>query len=223
MEGPRKVLRAGAGPVTARGPSAAVAVRPARLSDVATLVDLYLGQADASRALYHPFPFDAGKLRLLFSYMTLERPLARLLSRVAPGWAAVVLVATAPEDGRVVGYGTVRFDPDSRSDLRAKFGYLVGDAERGRGVGTRLMGELIRTGQALGALHLGGTVLEENLACQRVLAKYGFEVGSGADPDLFAPGRTNLRVELRVGRPPTGGARAPPGSAEPLREPTGAA
>ncbi len=185
----------GAGAVGA-GPAALV--RPARLADVRAVVRLYMGQPDDSRKLYHPFPFEPGKLRLIFSYMTLERPLAGLVARLAPGWAAVLLVAVAPQDGTVLGYGTVRFEPDSRSDLRAKFGYLVGGSQRGRGIGTLIMAEMMRTGISLGARHLGGTVLEENIACQRVLAKYGFSVGGAAGPDLFAPGRSNLKVDLPV-------------------------
>jgi len=170
-----------------------VVVRRASLGDLGTVSRIYRGQSDASRKLYHPFPFDRFRLGFILLYMVATRPFVRALLRIAPRRALVLLVATL-ETGTIIGYGNISFVPrDGR--LKALFGYLVSEEYRGLGVGTHLHQEMIEAALALGVTRGGGMVIRENAANLRVLEKLGFTLRESTLIDRAAPEATNIETD----------------------------
>lgn len=178
-----------------RAPGGSVAAtRPANLADVRTLVEFYLGQPPESRHVYHPFPFRRWPLAALFSYMVIERPFSRLLVRLIPHAAMVLLVAHRAGSERPIGYCTVRFPPTPDGIRKALFGSYVSDEARGMGVGKLLMAGAKQVGREHGAAFLTTTFLGTNPTTS-VWAKNGEFTVYPAPPDLRAPGEANFIAE----------------------------
>jgi RimJ/RimL family protein N-acetyltransferase len=175
-------------------PRHVVRIRPARFSDVGSLVRMYRDQSAESRQMYHPFPFDRLRLTFIFLYMVTTRRLLGRLLKWAPRRALVLLVATVNDDPRPVGYGNVAF-VRRPTGIKAIFGYLVLPAYRGHGVGTRLHEEMIEAAIALGIRRGGGMVIRQNAANLRVLDKLGFTMMNTGLVDRSAPGASNIETD----------------------------
>jgi ribosomal protein S18 acetylase RimI-like enzyme len=92
----------------------------------------------------------------------------------------VALVALAQEDGRsviVAGGRYIVFEPG-----RAEMAFVVVDAWQGRGIGSILMGHLVKIAGNTGLQELTAEVLPENTAMLKVFGKFGFRPASRRDP-----------------------------------------
>lgn len=95
----------------------------------------------------------------------------------------VGLVVLAEDAGRktIVGGGRyIVFEPG-----RAEMAFMVIDAWQGRGIGSILMGHLVKLAGAAGLKELTAEVLAENAAMLKVFAKFGFKSGSRHDPQAI--------------------------------------
>ena len=104
--------------------------------------------------------------------------LADLAARVADGWpgrGAVWLVDLAGEPGRLGGCLALSDEGDGLGFLR----WFVLDPElRGRGLGRRMVGELIETAAEQGFQRLALNTFSELDAAARIYREHGFEVTS---------------------------------------------
>ncbi len=176
------------------GPRPEVDIRPARWRDLPTLVRLYRSQPPASRALYHPFPFDRPRLYAIFAYMVATRPFLKGMVRRGRSRTAVLLVARVGGSRRPIGYGNVAFH-HVEGHPHAIFGYLVDERARGHGVGTRLHEVMIDEALRLGVTKGGGMVVVENTANVRILEKLGFLLTRSDIVDAGAPTSANYVSE----------------------------
>ena len=168
-----------------------VTVRPARLLDVRPLLHLYRDRSEASKSTYHPFPSDRIRLTLIYAWMIVARRAMRFLMRHFPRRAATLLVALAPDGRTIVGYGTVRLMSGRGEEPVARFGYMVGDAYQGQGVGGALIAAMVQAAKSLGIRKGGGTVLQQNAASAHLIQRFGWQLRAG-EPDRGAPGAVNL-------------------------------
>lgn len=174
-----------------------VTIRPVRLRDVPTLVGLYRGQPESSRALYHPFPFDPVRLTMIFTYQAVTRPFLKLMMRSRHIRAAALLVATTPTERRPIGYGHVQILHPAPGEVRAFFGYLVAPAYRGQRVGVALHDEMVETALRLGIRRGGGIILSQNRQNVRLLEKLGVELKESQVVDQRAsPQEANFSVDM---------------------------
>jgi RimJ/RimL family protein N-acetyltransferase len=168
-----------------------IVVRPARLRDVGAIVNLYRSQDEASRELYHPFPFDWPRATAIFGFFAASRPfLPRLLRRI-PRRAVVLLVACRTGERRPIAYGMVAFTPTPDGGRRAIFGYHVAPSARGLGIGTWLHIDMIEAAVALGVRRGGGMVVSSNRSNLRVLEKIGFTITESDVVDSEVPNAKN--------------------------------
>lgn len=172
-----------------------VIIRPGRLGDLVTLARIYRSQSEDSRALYHPFPFDRLRLTAIFGYMVVTRRLLPSLLRRRPRRALVLLVACLGQDPTPIGYGNVAFLAREGRPLRAIFGYIVAEAYRGLGVGTRLHEDMIDAAVSLGVTRGGGMLVSTNVSNLKVLQKLGFDIRESAIVDRVVPGVTNYETD----------------------------
>lgn len=91
---------------------------------------------------------------------------------------ALVALVGAEEDPRQVA--VARFVATATGDA-AEFAIVVADDMQGKGLGTRLMHELIRSARARGLRQLEGTVLASNHPMLALMLALGFEVGAAPD------------------------------------------
>jgi ABC-type amino acid transport substrate-binding protein/RimJ/RimL family protein N-acetyltransferase len=178
-----------------RRPSVYVEIRPARLSDIPVLIDLYMSQPEESRRLYHPFPFDRLRLRAIFTYMVGTRPVLPYLIHRPGVHAAVLLVACLPDSSTPVGYGNTAFIHPEGPEPRAFFGYLVSAEYRSRGIGAQLHDALVDAALALGVQRGGGIIMTDNAANVRLVEKLGLRPTESDVVDTSAPGAANYRVD----------------------------
>jgi len=96
--------------------------------------------------------------------------------------ALVALDGEGP-DARQIGVARVAVDPDGDS---AEFAIVVADAWQNRGVGKRLMCELLRAARALGLTEVWGDILASNRRMSALMASLGFTMrASPVDPLLW--------------------------------------
>ncbi len=169
----------------------AIFVRAATLGDVPTLVRMYRGQDEATRLLYHPFPFDRLRVTLIFAFFAGSRRLLPFLLRRFPRRAVALMVACRVGESRPIAYGTTAFHATPDGGRRAIFGYLVDPSARGLGVGTELHVEMIDAAIALGVHRGGGMVVATNRSNLRVLDKLGFTITESDVVDAGVPEAKN--------------------------------
>jgi acetyltransferase len=102
----------------------------------------------------------------------------------------MALVALAP-DGDMLGVVRLIADPDGRS---GEFAVFVRSDLKGRGLGFRLMTEILDYGRRHGIKTVHGDVLRENTTMLSMAAELGFGVARSADPGV-------VRVEIHLKGP----------------------
>ncbi len=162
--------------------------RAARLRDVPALVRLYRGISAEARRFHHPYPRDRLRLVPLFLWMVGTRRWARRLLRRVPNLTFLVFVAVPETIAAPCAYATIRFVARPGQPVWGRFGYLVADGHRGRGIGTALAIEMYRSCLELGVRRGGGTVLGDNAASRTIVERFGFHMVPSAEPDRRAPG-----------------------------------
>lgn len=87
----------------------------------------------------------------------------------------MALVAMTLENGREVQRGVARYviNPDETS---CEFAIVVGDEQRHRGIGTRLMNSLMSAARLHGLTMITGEVLADNRAMLQLMKELGFTV-----------------------------------------------
>ncbi len=92
----------------------------------------------------------------------------------------MAFVATAPEDGRETEVGVARYvaNPDGES---CEFAVVIADGWQRRGLGRRMMEQLIGVARARGLRAMVGHVLAENRGMLQLCQKLGFAVGDSAE------------------------------------------
>ncbi len=90
------------------------------------------------------------------------------------------LIATTPHQDREREIGVARYVKDPASDA-AEFAIVLSDDWQGRGLGRRLLGELITAAKRGGVRRLYGTTLLENTAMIALAQALGFVVTTDRD------------------------------------------
>ncbi len=191
----------------------AVQIRRSRLGDVPALVRFYRERSEESKSTYHPFPFGRFRLTLIYLWMVFFQRWMRWMIRRLPRRAATLLVAELPDGSALVGYGTVRLMSGRGEEPIARFGYVVRDDFRGKGVGGQLMEALVVAALELGIRKGGGTVLQTNAPSAHLIERWGWKLRKG-ETDRGAPSEVNLvtvgdleellRAQRQKREPPTG-------------------
>ena len=95
----------------------------------------------------------------------------------------MALAATTMLGGKETLIGVARYvlDKDSPS---AEFAIVIADAWQGRGIGKRLLGELVDVARRRGLKRLYGDVLGMNRSMLELVRKLGFKLSRHEDPTL---------------------------------------
>jgi acetyltransferase len=168
-------------------PSRARALYPvrARLRDGTVVVIRPIGPEDAERE--QAFVRALSPASRYFRFMNTLRELTpdMLYRFTHPDLEReVALVAVLGEGvaGRLIGVARCVSDPDRTS---AEFALAVADEWQNRGVGTRLLCELMRAARALGIRRIWGEILATNARMLGLMGSLGFEIEPApADPLL---------------------------------------
>ncbi len=134
--------------------------------------------ADAFHALFARLDPNDIRMRFFAPIRTLSRPMMARLTQIDYD-RAMACVATPPDAlGDIWGVVRLTADPDLQ---RAEFGVLVRSDIKGRGLGYRLMQEIVAYGRSRGIGQLYGTILRENDRMLEIARDLGFSIA--ADPD----------------------------------------
>lgn len=154
------------------GPAPAPLIRPARAQDVPAAARL------AAQLLRFHHALDPGRFAILAD--PIEPGYERFLHERIRDPRAVVLTAVRPAAGAeaVVGYAYGQLEPRDWMRLLEAGGrvhdLIVAEAERGGGVGSALLLELVRRLEGLGAAQIVLDTAAANAAAQRFFARHGF-------------------------------------------------
>jgi acetyltransferase len=179
-----------------------VTIRPIRPEDEPLMVQFHRGLSD-----------DNVRLRYFCSMSFAQRTAHERLVRVCLSDydRQLALVATHRDSetgaGEIMGVGRISRTHGS-SD--AEFALVVGDRWQGRGLGTRLLREIIRVAEAEGMESLWAEVLPQNTHMRRICASMGFSV-SGAGNEEPVDVHLRLRKAMSAEAPPAASVAQPQG------------
>jgi acetyltransferase len=191
LSGSRSVIALDARGVVRRGRTAstclAICPYPAELAHEAVL-------PGGERVLVRPIrPQDESGLVAMVARSTLEdirlrffQPLKEVPHQLAARLSQIdydremAFVATPPEDtGEIFGVGRLAADPDNE---RAEYAVMVRSDLKARGIGYRLMTELLAHARRRGVKTVFGEVLRENGPMLSMVRELGFGIIPAADP-----------------------------------------
>lgn len=135
---------------------------------------------------------DQVRQRVFHALTELTPELQHRLTHVDPALAASFVAIDA--DGEIRAEARLSFDPDGNG---AEFGIIVDPSYAGRGVGRRLLREMLAECRRRGVRRLRGDILAENGAMLDLAAHLGFRrLGTPDDPGIVRVERT-LRASPR--------------------------
>lgn len=179
-----------------------VLLGPARWGDIREIREAYLAQPDEARRLYHPLPFNLVRLTLTLDLLVLFQRLSLGWARRLPRAAVMLYAARDGRDGRLAGFGTLRFRRCSDGVLAAETGYFILPEFRRRGIGRRLKWAMIELGRRKGARRAQALILPNNVPSLRLNAGLGFHVRPSSIRDRHPPYEEFLMSELELGDAP---------------------
>jgi len=144
-------------------------VRELKASDIVKLIRWYSCLSDETKRFFHPFPEHLYYpfILLLLSCMGKIR---NFLVKVLPHVVYLGVVAVNKQ-GEVIGFAFVK----PVSHLYGDLGIAVRDDYQGRGVGSKLMSNLISLVKKVGLKRIRLTVLADNYRAIRLYEKFGFK------------------------------------------------
>jgi acetyltransferase len=157
-------------------------VRPIRPDDAQMLQNLVRGLSPESRYFRFVSSFNELPSTMLsrFTLIDYDREMALVAvvkDRVAGADGEIV------ETERVVGVSRYVITPDQQS---CEFSLVVAEDMKGRGLGTRLMDNIMEAARERGLAEIVGLVLRGNAAMLKLMRGMGFEVGRfDEDPDFL--------------------------------------
>jgi GNAT superfamily N-acetyltransferase len=182
-------------------------IRRGRLGDLPGLVELYLSLSPPARHAFHPFPFSRPLLWMsYFGILLYQRAAAPLMGRFT-GLVVVLLVAETDQVSGLAGYGTLRGVVRADGVRCVRYGSVVRDGLRGRGVGHAILVGLGEQALVLGVHTAIGTVFRSDARTIQVVRRFGFVLHETDWVDPGAPGELNyeLVADLRRILRPGGG------------------
>ncbi len=162
----------------AGSPSSAQALYPvrARLRDGTEIVIRPIGPEDAEREQAFVRALSPESRYYRFMTTLRELPPDMLYRFTHPDFQrelALVAVADHGTGSGLIGVTRCVADPDPTS---AEFALTVADEWQNRGVGTRLLCELMRAARAVGIRRIWGEILASNVRMLGLMAALGFEI-----------------------------------------------
>jgi acetyltransferase len=169
------------------GPSPVRALYPvrARLRDETDIVIRPIGPEDAERE--QDFVRALSPESRYFRFMTTlrELPPDMLYRFTHPDFQRELALAAVAADGASAKFiGVARCVADSER-TSAEFAVVVADEWQNRGVGTRLLCELMRAARAIGLRRIWGDVLASNMRMLGLMVSLGFEIQPAPDDLLL--------------------------------------
>ncbi len=132
-----------------------------------TVRDAAATDAAAIAAIYAPLVTDT-----IISFEEEPPSATEMAERIAASHAWLV----AEEDGEVVGYAyAARFHPRAAYRWSTEISIYLAPAARGRGMGKRLLGELLERLKEMGFVNVFGGTSLPNAASERLLKSFGFK------------------------------------------------
>jgi acetyltransferase len=163
----------------------AVTIRPIRPEDESLMIDFHKSLSEETVYLRY-FGFLKGEAlitherlaRICFS--DYDREIALVTETIRPGWDQRQIIAVA----RLI---------KAHGANEAELAIVISDDWQGKGLGTKLVGDLLTIGRTEGLKRVIGYILPENYVMQRIFRKLGFEVRYDTSRDVF-------RIEIELQR-----------------------
>jgi acetyltransferase len=162
----------------------AVTIRPIRPEDESLMIDFHKSLSEETVYLRY-FGFLKGEAlitherlaRICFS--DYDREIALVTETIRPGWDQRQIIAVA----RLI---------KAHGANEAELAIVISDDWQGKGLGTKLVGDLLTIGRTEGLKRVIGYILPENYVMQRIFRKLGFEVRYDTSRDVF---RTEIELQ----------------------------
>lgn len=149
-------------------------IRELKISDIIKLYRMYNSLSDESKRFFHPFPETAFYSPYFFiTWLSLSlssiKILRRLLLRILPSVVYISLCSMYLDE--IVGFAFIKLKNRSEGEL----GIGIRDDFQGKGIGSKLMDNLIKLARKEGLKKIRLTVLADNYKAIRLYEKFGFK------------------------------------------------
>lgn len=172
-------------------------IRAANLGDLNELCDLYLGQSPPIRRLFHPFPYDRRKLKLILAAVILSSKMINFIKRIIPKLGFVIFVALDVSKPQLVGFIYFHITAKEGGKYIANVGITTKEGVQIKGIGTKLYAALIRRAQEVDVKKCWATILADNAPSIALCKKCGYQIIGPAADDVWEGKREkNILVEL---------------------------
>jgi len=162
-------------------------IREMHVRDISALHRMYNLLSSDSKRFFHPVFLGSENVSLdwLLAQISLCLSSISLLRRVLlylfPHLVFLPLVVVDGQD-KVVGFAFLKIKKRLNNGFSAELGIVIDEANRGRGLGSKLMERLLKMAQQEEVHEVVLTVLSDNLKAIRLYEKFGFKrVGETID------------------------------------------
>lgn len=178
-----------------------IIIRPANLSDIDQLTNLYMALSDSTRRYFHPFPFNTRKVKAIFWMIVISSKLIRILQIITPKLGFLSLVAYDTTSSTIVGFVYLHILGRKNDKFVANLGIVVKEGSRSQGVGSDMLKAIIQSGRKNRIETLRLTVIESNAIAIRLYEKMGFIFKSYTTNDSWQGRKEkNILMELLIPR-----------------------
>lgn len=155
-------------------------IRELKAKDIISVNKMYDSRSNKDTVLFQSGFLGLNNINLrrlcgqIILFISIIRPLRRLLLKIHPKNALLPLVAVANRE--VIGFAYLKIlDRLYSKRVTASLGIIVKDEYKGRGIGSKLMEKLIEFGHKETIEKISLTVLVDNSIAIYMYKKYGFE------------------------------------------------
>jgi L-amino acid N-acyltransferase YncA len=177
-----------------------IIIRPAKISDIDGLCEVYFTLSQENKRLFHPFPYVKWKLKLIFLAMIVSRNLITVIKKTIPKLGFILIVAYDKDSKQLLGFIYCHITcKENNNKFVANVGITKKEGVNAKGIGTKLYALLIDSARVAGISKFTATILEDNIPSIELCKKYGYVVTGYAADDYWEGKRTkNLKVELEL-------------------------
>lgn len=178
-----------------------VLVRTGTFADIGKISDLYLELSPTVRRLFHPFPFQSQRLKVILGGMLIGQTMFRFLKYFLPRFGFIIVVAELSDHSYIEGFIYLRLIGKEHGKLIGSIGIVTREGSRTRGIGKEMYNLMINVSRRKGIDKLRSVVIEDNVVSLLQCQKLGYVILGYTKDDYWRGERLkSLTLEMDLAK-----------------------